>query len=156
MVRWLCEKTSQVALVVLGILMLLTTADVALRYLLNRPIAGAFELVEFMIVIVAFLTMAHTQTEKGHISVEFVMARLPQRFQIVINRIISFLSLGLLSLITWRTVVLAQSTRVALERSPLLHLPVYIFMLVAAFGCVLFCLALLVDVVGREAPMDDK
>ena len=60
------------AFVLFGI-MLLTTFDVAGRYLFHAPILGVFEVTEFMLVCVVFLSLAYTQSLKGHIEVDILV-----------------------------------------------------------------------------------
>jgi TRAP-type C4-dicarboxylate transport system permease small subunit len=89
------------------ILAVLIATDVALRYLFNKPIAGLYELSEFMFIGSIFLGIALLQAEKGHVNIELLTSKLPLEAQRVLN-IFSY-SVGLVAffLITWRAGYLA-------------------------------------------------
>jgi len=59
-------------------MMLLSTADVVLR-LFGKPIPGTYELVGFLGTVVVSFALAFTSIEKGHIAVEILVEKLPQR-----------------------------------------------------------------------------
>ena len=63
-------------------MMVLTAFDVFGRYFLNRPIRGALELTEFLLVIAVSAGFAYTQTTNGHISVELFVMRLPEMLEL--------------------------------------------------------------------------
>ena len=79
------------------IMMVLTTADVILRYLFNWPMPGSWELTEYLMAIAVSLTLAYCALERGHIKVDIVLSLLPQRAQAAIRSIVTFLGLGFLS-----------------------------------------------------------
>lgn len=56
-------------------LMFLTTADVVGRGFFNKPIAGTFELSEYMLAVIILLGAAYTQQVKGHVAVDFITSR---------------------------------------------------------------------------------
>jgi TRAP-type C4-dicarboxylate transport system permease small subunit len=60
----LSRITDSVGRVILALMMLLITVDVVLRYFLNRPIKGSYELVEFMLVLLVYLGLAYTSYPK--------------------------------------------------------------------------------------------
>lgn len=49
---------------ILALMALLITLDVILRYFFSRPIKGSYELIEFMMVMLVFLGLAYTQTDR--------------------------------------------------------------------------------------------
>ena len=94
------------ARVVVGILismMLLTCADVFLRYILRRSIMGTTEVTgHYFMVAVVFLPLAYGMvTRGGHIKVDFVVSRLSLRLQRILETVGLLLSLGVYVLITW-------------------------------------------------------
>lgn len=72
----------------LALMMFLTGTDVTLRYIFNRPIAGAYELTELMMVILVFWGLSYTQLEKGHVAIELVFSRLPKTAQAIVDIIV--------------------------------------------------------------------
>jgi len=130
---------------VLLLMMFLTTADVTLRYFLNRPIKGAFELSEFMMVVIVFFGLAYTAAQRGHVSVELVVSRFGERVQALIDSVTSLLSLGIFSLITWQTALNAKAAWLSGEVSMDLQLPVFVFKSLVPLGSLVLCLELLVS-----------
>lgn len=61
------------------IMMLLVVANIIGRYLFNRPLTGTLEFTESLLVLVIFCSIALTQYDGGHIRVNLVTRRLPQR-----------------------------------------------------------------------------
>ena len=78
----------------LMIVMILTVADVSLRYLVNQPIAGTFELTEFLLVILASFGFAYTALQNGHVTVDLVIERFSPKIQAVIDTITCLISIG--------------------------------------------------------------
>lgn len=132
--------------VTLFLMMLLTTADVAGRYILNQPILGGLEITEFMIVSVVFCFLGLTQQEKGHVAVDLVVGSLPEVPRKIIDIIMRLASLGILGLITWQTLLRGIELSEIKEYSGTLHIPVAPFVLLVALGCGVMCWELARDV----------
>lgn len=131
-----------------GILMgmvLLMAVNVILRYLFARPIKGAVELEEFMLVVVVFFGLAYTAVRKGHVRIDFVVSRFSQPVQAAINSITSLLILGLCFFIVWRSAIWAQTNWLHSTKSVILHVPLFLFMYVVVFGGALLGLVLLAE-----------
>lgn len=70
---------------------LLTTVDVVMRYFLNRPIVGTFEMVEHILMLVTFLSAAWLLKEDGHVKVDIVLTMFSTRIQTLVNTITSII-----------------------------------------------------------------
>ncbi len=137
-----------IAMVVLLLLMFLTVGDVVGRYMVGvipgfGPIPGSFELTEFMLAVAVLTAIGHTQVKREHISIDLVIARFPPRVRAIIDSVTNFLSLAIFVLVTWQTVKYAQLLYASNDVSAVLRLPVYPFLIVAAIGSFMFCLAML-------------
>ncbi len=132
---------------VLFVLMLLTTADVAGRYLFNAPITGVFEITEFSMACLVFCALAYTQTRKGHVAVDIFVNLLPPKGQRIIDIIAHLLSFMVFSLITWKSIERGIELIEFKESSATLQIPVYPFMFLVALGCLLLSLEFLVDAI---------
>lgn len=132
------------ACVAVIIMMLLSTADVVLR-LFGRPIPGTYELVGFLGTVVVAFALAFTSMEKGHIAVELLVERLPQRTQLAIDALGNLLGALLFGLIAHQAVIYALDIRKSGEVSLTLQLPPYPFIFGIAAGCALLCLLLIAD-----------
>src|SRR3989304_4624748 len=91
MQRWLngCENVlTYAAVFATFIMMLLTTADAAGRYLLNRPITGAYEITtNYLMVSAIFLAMTFAYRGGAHIRVTFLVGRLPRVVKLMVNHL---------------------------------------------------------------------
>lgn len=58
-------------------IMWLIDANALLRKLFNSPVPGAFELTEAGLVLIVFLSLAYTQSRRGHIRVTLLTRHLP-------------------------------------------------------------------------------
>ena len=134
-----------VCLVFFG-MMMLTVLDVILRYLFNSPILGAFEITEFMMVFIVFLSLAYTQSQKGHVSVDIFVTILSERKQLFIELISHIIYFLLLLIITWKSVARAIELMESKEVSGTLSIPVFPFYFVVALGCAAMCMELLRDI----------
>lgn len=144
----------KVGAAVLFSMMLLTTADVAGRYLFNSPILGALEITEFMVVVVVFSFLGITQQENGHVAVDLLVGSLPSGVRRVIDLLTGLASLTILGLITWKTLERGVELMELSEYSGTLHIPVSPFVYLVALGCGLMCWELLrnlISIVRKES-----
>jgi len=98
-------------------MMLLTCADVIMRSS-GRPIPGTFEIVGFLGVIVVAFAIAYTQILRGHVAIDYLVARLPRRSQYIVKSITYLLSTGLFALIAWQSYLFAGDLWGSGEVSP--------------------------------------
>jgi len=133
-----------IACVAIIIMMLLSMADVVLR-LFGKPIPGAYELVGFLGTIVVSFALGFTSLEKGHIAVELLFRKLPQRIQLAIETFTNFVSFLIFGLIAYQAFIYALDIRKSGEVSPTLQMPIYPFIYGIALGSGLLCLILIAD-----------
>jgi TRAP-type C4-dicarboxylate transport system permease small subunit len=139
-------------------MMLLTCADVALRFCVTvyhethwefleplRPIPGTYELVCYMATVAVAFAMAHTTVEKGHVAVSFVVDLLPEKAQGIIASITNSCALLFFVLLTWRSFLYAGHLMASGEVSLTLQLPFYPFVYGIAFSAFAVCPVILLD-----------
>jgi TRAP-type C4-dicarboxylate transport system permease small subunit len=126
-------------------MMFLTAMDVLLRYFFNRPISGAMELTEYMMVILVSLGLAYCGFVKGHVSVEVLTSRFSPKVQSILNCITYFLSFVFFLLVTWQSIKYIRLTFKSNLVSAVLHIPTFPFIAVLALGSLVFSLVLLAD-----------
>ena len=125
-------------------MMLLTSADVVGRYL-GYPIKGTFDIVGLLGAVVVAFPLAYTQVLKRHIATE-LMAIYGSRFaQTIASIIVCLLGMGAYIMISWRCFVLGTKFWTVGRVSDTIEIPIYPFVYVVAFGCILNSLVLLVD-----------
>jgi TRAP-type C4-dicarboxylate transport system permease small subunit len=134
-----------IAGVVLFSLMLLVPADVIGRYVFSKPIPGANEIEESIMVLLVFFGLAYCTLKKGHVSVELLVSRLSEQTQAILDSLTSFASAGIFALIAWRTSILGWHEVVtSTEAGLVLGIPYGPFMLLAAVGSALLCFEMLI------------
>jgi TRAP-type C4-dicarboxylate transport system permease small subunit len=82
-----------------GILMILTVIDVGGRYLFNRPLTGAPEIIQASIVGITFLQIPYVQFMDQHLRVTVFYDKLGDRAKVVLNEISYFLGALVFALI---------------------------------------------------------
>jgi TRAP-type C4-dicarboxylate transport system permease small subunit len=81
--------------------------------------------------------------EKGHIAVEILIEKLPQRMQLAVESLGNLVGMLLFGLITYQAFFYALDIRKSGEVSLTLQMPVYPFIFGIAIGCGLLCLLLI-------------
>ena len=76
-------------------MMCLTSADALSRYLLNRPILGAYEITEkYLMVAAIFLGLSYAYRGGVFIRVTFLVDRLPPALKLAVNHVVHLVSLA--------------------------------------------------------------
>lgn len=83
-------------------MMFLTVGDVVGRYLFSRPVTGATELTEMMLVAVVFLGLPAVSLDRDHVAVDILTDHLPARVQPWREVTVALLSAVVLAVIAWR------------------------------------------------------
>ena len=123
----------------------LTTADIILRYLFARPIRGTYEVTEFMLCVLVFFGLAYTAANRGHVNVSLIVSRFPKRVRAIFDSATHLLSIGLILIMAWRGFVQAKIYWQQNLTSAILHVPVFPFLFVVAFGSAVLVIILLAD-----------
>jgi len=135
-------------MVVLLFMMLLTTSDVIGRDLLTRPITGAFEIAQYMLVTIVVFGIAYAQQRGQHVRVEFFTDKLPVRVQLALDIIFTFMAFVFFSLLAWQGWELGFTAIRLKTASDLLSIPSYPFVFLVAIGAFLMTLELLIKLVS--------
>lgn len=125
-------------------MMLITCADVALRYF-RMPILGTYEIVSFLGAIAISFAIAHTSVERGHVAVSFVVDKLPEKVRAGIRAVTGFIGLALFATISWQSCLYANELWASGELSPTIKLPFYPIVYGISFATGTVCLVILVD-----------
>jgi TRAP-type transport system small permease protein len=141
-VRWL----DRLAVLAVLAMMLLTTCDVILRKLANRPIQGVTELVELALGLAIFLAMPGVFARGANIAVDMIDPWLPA-WNANLCRLAGALSLLTLCLLVWHMWRPMMSVIAFGDVSADLQIPKIWFMAPAWFGVVVSALIALVVLV---------
>jgi TRAP-type C4-dicarboxylate transport system permease small subunit len=137
-------------MVILLPLMLITTGDVLGRSFFNKPIAGTFELSEYMLAMVILLGAAYTQQVKGHVSVAFLTSKFGRNAQLTCRVVTLTLSLFIVGILVW------QGFKLGIEETGVtdqLRIPRAPFKMLVGIGAGLLWLQLLFDLTDAVAAL---
>lgn len=130
----------------IGMMVLVVIVNILGRLIFERPLKGTIELVEAMMLILAFFAIPYTANKRGHVSVKLIVARLPKRAQDIIRSIGYFLSAGIMGVIayqaTMNTIYYTQNLH---ETTAILYIPLAPLRLIMALGCLILCIQLILD-----------
>lgn len=131
----------------LALMMLLTALDVGLRYVFNRPLAGAFELVGYMMAILVPFSIAYCAQQKEHVGVDLVIGRFSRKVRNVVDIITTFITLIFVIVIAWQNVVYFFEVKESGLTSAVLLIPAYPFIAPTAIAFATFALILVVHLI---------
>ena len=119
--------------VLLG-MMAITVVDVVARYVFSRPIRGAFEVTELMLVVLIFAGLPLVSFSDEHAVMDFIDRLLGGRGALALQRGVHVVSAGFMFLLTW--IIWLKAGRVAAYRDAtdvlrILYAPFVYFMAVA-------------------------
>lgn len=102
--RW--ERRAEVALgvaasAILMSLMLLTFVDVIARYLFNRPLRGAFEVTELMLLVLIFAGLPLVSLANEHATMDFIDRLFGARGKDRLERAVHVASAAIMALLAW-------------------------------------------------------
>ena len=123
-------------------LMIITAGDVVGRGFFNKPIAGTFELSEYMLAVIILLGAAYTQQVKGHVAVDFLTTHFNPKTQSVCQVCVLLFSLFIVAILTW------QGFKLGIEETGVtdqLRIPRAPFKMMVGVGGFLLWLQLLFD-----------
>jgi TRAP-type C4-dicarboxylate transport system permease small subunit len=83
-------------------MMLLTFADVVARYLLNRPIRGAFEVTELALLVLIFAGLPLVSHADEHVTMDFIDRLLPPAGQRALVRFMHGVCAAIMFFLTWQ------------------------------------------------------
>lgn len=93
---------SALAAIALGLIMLIATADVLMRYAFNDPLHWSHETIRlYLIPVIVYFAVSATFREGAHISVDLLQYRFSRRMRHVSYLIISALTVILFAAIAW-------------------------------------------------------
>ena len=99
--RWVEGLLGVAASTILLVMMLLTFVDVVARYLFNRPIAGAFEMTELLLLVLIFAGLPLVTYADEHALMDFIDRLLGPRGTAVLERLVQTLCAAVMFLLAW-------------------------------------------------------
>lgn len=144
--RWIDRGALGLAMVAgLAILamMALTCVDVFLRYFLNAPIEGTFDLTQMLMVVIVFFALAYCGWTGGHVVVDLLREVLPKTLLVPLAVMVNIAGAAVMLAIAWQSLLTAQTYMETGETPMTLLIPKYPFILVVSFGALTYAAVLL-------------
>jgi len=143
---------ASISVVIIFIMMVSISADVALRFLADSPIVGVVELNRTLLVVVVFFTIGYAQVRKQHINVEFIINKLSRRRKTLIMVLNTTLALVVIALITYGAIKTAYiSTAEGEYEVGLLNYPIWPGRIAMAVGLFVLCFQYISDIASGVA-----
>jgi TRAP-type C4-dicarboxylate transport system permease small subunit len=86
---------------ILFAMMVLTVVDVVARYVFNRPLAGAFEVTELLLLVLIFAGLPLVSYADEQVTMDFIDRLLPARGQGGLARGVHVVSAAIMGLLAW-------------------------------------------------------
>jgi TRAP-type C4-dicarboxylate transport system permease small subunit len=113
--------------------MLLVVGNIISR-VFGYPIRGTFELVEFLTALAVGLSLAYCAAQGGHVAATFLIDKLNEKAQIIVNILIEMVVLAFLALAFWRINVYATTLRLTGQVSQTTEIAYYPIVHLIAIG----------------------
>ena len=145
-IRALTWKTAQIGQVALAGVMFLIVANIIMRQI-YRPIAGTVEIVEILGAVLLSMGVAYCAFKKGHIAVGFLVEKLSERKEAVVESVVNFIALIFVGMLAWETVVYGIKMMERGYTTGHLMIPLYPFIILVGFGFFMLAAVLLLEVI---------
>jgi TRAP-type C4-dicarboxylate transport system permease small subunit len=137
------------ACIVLAVMMLFVTIDVAGRNIFNWPLRGTVEVVGLLLIIASTWGLGLCQIEKKHLRILLFYDMFPRKVQLLLDLFAYLVCLAAAGLVAWQTLLMAKKFfQMPMGNvTEILELPQSPFMLALAWGFGWMCVVLLADVI---------
>lgn len=136
------------------LMMLVSVADVVLRYVFNAPLASGYEIVQFAMVLVVYSGIAWCGVAGGHVSIDFLGTLLDRPGARWINVLVRLAGGLLFLVVAWETAGTAIGAWRDAASSNMLRIPYWPFHGAVAVGAALFAAVLLLGAWQARRPAD--
>jgi TRAP-type C4-dicarboxylate transport system permease small subunit len=144
--RYLSKVLSHIAGIMLTVMMLLTVVDVLFRSS-GYPFVGTYEIVSLLLALVIGFGIPQVSLDKGHVFMEFLLERFPQRGKDVMNTFTRVLCIILFAFIGYNLFIVGAGYHATGEVSPTIKLPFYPIVYGVGVCCLLECLVFIFGIV---------
>jgi TRAP-type C4-dicarboxylate transport system permease small subunit len=138
------------------LIMLLNVADVILTKLLSRPIIGAYEITEVLLLCTVMASFAYGQSKKAHINMTMIVRRLPRVVKFSVYGLMGLFSTATAIVVGYAALLQAESAMSKGVETNVLLIPMYPFYCIEALSMFVLALTLLYDAVLAFAALRNK
>ena len=124
------------AAAILLAMMALTVVDVVARYVFSRPVRGAFEVTELMLLVLIFAGLPLVSHGDEHVTMDFIDRMLPPRAVPVLIRVVNALVAAVFFFLTWQMIIKANRIAGYGDTTDVLRIPVapFVYFMAAMIG----------------------
>jgi TRAP-type C4-dicarboxylate transport system permease small subunit len=144
MVHSVSRRMCLIGVLVISAMMVLTCADVVLRYF-RHPIKGTYDIIGILGGVLIALPLSYSHVMGRQVAVESIFSGTRQTVQTIVKTITGLLSLGMVGLIAWRCFFLGNDLWRTGRVSDTIGIPIFPFLYVLTFGCGVYFLVLVID-----------
>jgi TRAP-type transport system small permease protein len=121
---WLDRTLGAAAAVLLLGLVMITTADVIGRYIFNRPLRGAFEITELLLLTLIFAGLPLASRADEHVTLDFIDAAFGPRGRRLLRRVVDLVCGVIILGLAWRVFIKAGKIAGYGDTTEVLRIPV--------------------------------
>ena len=147
---------ARIAAFVLAALAVMTFCDVIGRYFFNKPFSFTVEVTELAMGVIVYLGVGLTTHQKGHISVDILTLRLPERVRALFEVVTGVAALAFLAVMVWRVWLRATVLFEKGDHTQIWEIPLWPFAYVMAAGAVFFLTGVLLQVSSALAQLTSR
>ncbi len=126
--------------VIVLLIMFLTVADVAGRFLLNMPVKGSMEILEILMILAMFPAFVWIEHQDSHLRVDLFTSYMTPGWRAVMDVFGKMTSVVFLAVLSWELWEQALTKYHHTENTLIWHLPIFPFFMVAALCLLLLAL----------------
>lgn len=129
----------------LGFLITILSFEVVMRYIFNRPTGFADELCGYFLAGLVMLGISHTLRINGHVRVEILFGRFPDKLKRWISHLMNLISIIPMCILIWLSVKLIVQYYVTnrLSFASILQVPMWIPLTIVPIGLFLLVLTII-------------
>ena len=127
-------------------IVVLNVADVLLAKV-SKPILGAYEITQRLLLCTVFASFAYTQTKKGHINMTILIVKFPRVVRFSLYTLTSLLSVFAAGALTYAAYYQGGVSMGINAATEILYIPLYPFFYVQALAMAAFTIVLIFDAV---------
>ncbi len=133
--------------VILCAVVVLTFADVTLRYVFSSPITGAQDLIAMGMVVVFFFALPLTSRLNGHIVVDLLPEFATDHLNLLRHAFVKLLTLGIFGILAWEGSIRAEDAAMMGEATNMIEIPLQPFFYVLVAGCLFNSIILVLEII---------
>lgn len=140
-------------------ILFLTIIDITGRSAFRRPFPGTVELTSMVLVVVVFMAVAYSEDMGDHITIDLIYERVGKRVKAFLDIFSDLLTIVVVALLSYQLYQFVLRNQRSGAETPVLDIPMWPFVLVAAVGAAFYVISTVMRVVlrllGEQVDADD-